>query len=185
MISPHGGTLVSRIVPARERDALRAYASTLPAIDLNARESSDLLLIAIGGMSPLEGFMGRADYEHVLTHMRLASGIPWSLPVTLSVRSDTVRGRHAPFVASLRSPEGKVVGLMLVLRNSFKARRQFVRIQHAHPKMVFPLLRLMRREPEIVQVFWQQHQRDGFKGQFSTNAPHDFAEQLAGVLIRE
>jgi hypothetical protein len=49
-----------------------------------------------------------------------------------------------------------VIGLMLVLRNSFKARRQFVRIQHNHPKMVFPLRRLLRREPEIMQVFWQQ-----------------------------
>lgn len=49
-----------------------------------------------------------------------------------------------------------VVGLMIVLRNSFKARRRFVGIQRAHPKMVFPLRRLMRREPEIVPVFWQQ-----------------------------
>jgi predicted membrane chloride channel (bestrophin family) len=49
-----------------------------------------------------------------------------------------------------------VIGLMMVLRNSFKARRRFVEIQHAHPKMVFPIRRLMRREPEIVQVFWQQ-----------------------------
>src|SRR5205085_7332086 len=49
-----------------------------------------------------------------------------------------------------------VIGLMIVLRNSFAAKRQFVRIQRAHPKMVFPIRRLMRREPEIVLVFWQQ-----------------------------
>lgn len=49
-----------------------------------------------------------------------------------------------------------VVGLMIVLRNSFKARRRFVGIQRAHPKMVFPLRRLMRREPEVAAVFWQQ-----------------------------
>ncbi len=48
-----------------------------------------------------------------------------------------------------------VVGLMIVLRNSFKAKRQFLRIQKAHPKMVFPIRRLMRREPEIIQVAWQ------------------------------
>jgi hypothetical protein len=62
-------------------------------------------------------------------------------------------------IAPLPGPLGVplvVVGLMLVLRNSFKAKRQFVRIQHAHPKVVFPLRRLMRREPEILQVFWQQ-----------------------------
>ncbi|RAK61763.1 hypothetical protein DJ021_09855 [Phenylobacterium hankyongense] len=52
-----------------------------------------------------------------------------------------------------------VVGLMIVLRNSFRAKRQFVRMQRAHPKMVFPIRRLMRREPEIVLVFWQQYLR--------------------------
>jgi hypothetical protein len=52
-----------------------------------------------------------------------------------------------------------VVGLMFVLRNSFKARRQFVVMQQNHPRMVFPLRRLLRREPEIVQVFWQQSLR--------------------------
>lgn len=49
-----------------------------------------------------------------------------------------------------------VIGLMIVLRNSIKARRRFVEMQYAHPKFVFPIRRLMRREPEIVQVFWQQ-----------------------------
>src|SRR5436190_2476184 len=49
-----------------------------------------------------------------------------------------------------------VVGLMLVLQNSFTARRQFVRIQRAHPNVVFPIRRLMRRDPEIVPVVWQQ-----------------------------
>jgi len=75
MISPHGGTLVSRVIPAAERSAALAHARTLPVIDLNAREASDLLLIAIGGMSPLEGFMGRDAYESVLTGMRLPSGM--------------------------------------------------------------------------------------------------------------
>jgi hypothetical protein len=52
-----------------------------------------------------------------------------------------------------------VIGLMIVLRNSFKAKRQFLRIQHAHPKMVFPIRRLMRRDPEIIPVMWQQYLR--------------------------
>lgn len=49
-----------------------------------------------------------------------------------------------------------VVGLMMVLRNSFKARRHFVRMQHSHPNVVFPLRRLLRREPEVIPVVWQQ-----------------------------
>ena len=62
-------------------------------------------------------------------------------------------------IAPLPGPLGlplTVVGLMLVLRNSFAARRQFVRLQRAQPKMVFPIRRLLRREPEVVLVFWQQ-----------------------------
>ena len=62
-------------------------------------------------------------------------------------------------IAPLPGPLGlplTVVGLMLVLRNSFKARKQFVRFQHAHPKIVFPIRRLLRREPEVVLVAWQQ-----------------------------
>jgi sulfate adenylyltransferase len=114
MISPHGGTLVSRLAPPEQRDALRAHARTLPAIDLNAREASDLLLIAIGGMSPLEGFMGRAAYESVLDTMRLPSGHVWSLPVTLSVSDPAVAKRATPFAAALRTPDGQIAGVMAV-----------------------------------------------------------------------
>jgi hypothetical protein len=62
-------------------------------------------------------------------------------------------------IAPLPGPGGlpvMVLGLMLILRNSFKARRHFVRFQRAHPKMVFPIRRLLRREPEVVAVAWQQ-----------------------------
>ena len=62
-------------------------------------------------------------------------------------------------IAPLPGPMGVpvvVVGLMLILRNSFKARKHFVRFQHAHPKLIFPLRRLLRREPEVVPVAWQQ-----------------------------
>lgn len=62
-------------------------------------------------------------------------------------------------IAPLPGPGGIpviVVGLMVVLRNSFKARRQFVRFQRAHPRMVSPIRRLLSREPEFVLVFWQQ-----------------------------
>lgn len=62
-------------------------------------------------------------------------------------------------VAPLPGPGGIpviVVGLMVVLRNSFKARRHFVRFQRAHPKMVSPIRRLLRREPQIIQFMWQQ-----------------------------
>src|ERR1700709_438760 len=51
------------------------------------------------------------------------------------------------------------IGLMIVLRNSFSAKRRFVRMQRAHPNGCFARPRLIRREPEIVMVFWQQYLR--------------------------
>ncbi len=47
------------------------------------------------------------------------------------------------------------IGLVLVLRNSFSARRTFIRAQRRHPKIVFPIRRLIRREPEVFPVAWQ------------------------------
>lgn len=49
-----------------------------------------------------------------------------------------------------------VGGLVLVLRSSYSARRTFIKVQRKHPKMVFPLRRLLRREPEVMPVAWQQ-----------------------------
>ena len=47
------------------------------------------------------------------------------------------------------------IGLVVVLRNSFSARRTFIRAQRRHPKIVFPIRRLIRREPEVFPVAWQ------------------------------
>jgi hypothetical protein len=65
------------------------------------------------------------------------------------------------FLAFLHTPGILLmaVGLVLVLRNSFTARRTFIKAQRRHPKIVFPLRRLLRREPEVIPVFWQQSLR--------------------------
>jgi Flp pilus assembly protein TadB len=62
-------------------------------------------------------------------------------------------------IAPLPGPGGIpviVVGLMIILRNSFKARRQFVRLHQAHPRMLYPIRRLLRRDPHILQMSWRQ-----------------------------
>ena len=58
---------------------------SLELVTLTSRELSDLDMLASGALSPLEGFMGQADYERVVEDMRLANGLPWSLPVCLAV----------------------------------------------------------------------------------------------------
>jgi sulfate adenylyltransferase len=87
LIRPHGEKLINRFVDAREREALEERAPNMPALTLNAREMSDLEMIATGAMSPLEGFLNREDYNSVLDLMRLANGLPWSIPVVLAVKN--------------------------------------------------------------------------------------------------
>src|SRR5881628_3275089 len=84
LIAPHGGALVDR-TGERPDDV-----DTLEVVTLTTRELSDLDMLASGGLSPLEGFMGPEDYERVLDEMRLANGLPWALPVCLAV--DTAPG---------------------------------------------------------------------------------------------
>lgn len=86
--TPYGGGLVDLLVDSMERDDWTARAATLPAIRISERSLCDLELLAVGAFSPLEGFMGRADYEHVLEEMRLATGTLWPIPVTLPVDND-------------------------------------------------------------------------------------------------
>ena len=89
LIAPHGGALVDRTGgPPDDLD-------TLERVELTSRELSDLDMIASGALSPLDGFMGRADYERVLEEMHLANGVPWSLPVCLAVESAPAGDRVA------------------------------------------------------------------------------------------
>src|SRR5205809_2463027 len=83
-IAPHGGRLIDRLVHGEEADELRRRAADLPSLHLNARQLSDLELIASGAFSPLEGFMERADYDNVVEEMHLANGLPWTIPITLA-----------------------------------------------------------------------------------------------------
>ncbi len=79
--------LVNRAVSGAERDELLREARSLPALELSERPQADLECISTGVYSPLEGFLVEADYKRVVDEMRLASGLPWSIPVTLGVDS--------------------------------------------------------------------------------------------------
>jgi sulfate adenylyltransferase len=99
IVRPHGGTLINRILPASERDAILACPDRFPHLEIDDETVIDLQNIATGVFSPLPGFMNRDDYREVLQHSRLASGHAWTLPIVLAVdeaatkkfsRNDTV-----------------------------------------------------------------------------------------------
>lgn len=83
LISPYGGTLVDLLVTGEERKELLARAIHLPSVQISARSVCDLEMLATGAFSPLDRFMGKTDYERVLTEMRLKNGTLFPIPITL------------------------------------------------------------------------------------------------------
>ena len=112
LIGPYGGRLVDLLVPPEELEAARAHANTLPSIQLSDRALCDLELLATGAFSPLDRFMGRADYERVLTEMRLAGGTIFPIPVTLPV--DRIDDLHYDREIALRDGKNNLLAVMTV-----------------------------------------------------------------------
>ncbi len=112
MLPPHGGSLVNRIAKDQEKPELRETARKLKKITLNSREVSDLEMIAVGAFSPLEGFMKKHDYTSVLRNMRLANGLPWTIPITLSVSEDQARGFTEDEEVALLDGDDRLLALL-------------------------------------------------------------------------
>jgi len=85
LISPYGDRLVNLVVTGEERNELLERSRGLPSVQISARALCDLELLATGAFSPLDRFMGRNDYERVLTEMRLKNGMLFPIPVVLPV----------------------------------------------------------------------------------------------------
>ncbi|OQZ00507.1 MAG: sulfate adenylyltransferase, partial [Chloroflexi bacterium UTCFX4] len=115
-IAPHGGVLINRIVTGAEREKIIARAESAKSAHhyrtLNSVNLSDLEMIAVGAMSPLTGFMGKADYENVVNNMRLANGLPWSIPITLPVSRELADNYAIGSDIALVESDGHLVGLL-------------------------------------------------------------------------
>src|ERR1700730_15483469 len=112
-ITPHVDmALVDVKAPAAQRASLRAHAAKLPVVALNARDLADLEMLASGAFSPLTGFMGEADYTRSRDDMRLAAGVPWSIPLTLGVPEDKTRELRSGQEVALASEDGTRLGVL-------------------------------------------------------------------------
>ena len=97
--------------PANRRESEES-ARGWPSWDLTDRQLCDLELLLNGGFSPLSGFLTEADYEPVLTDMRLADGSLWPMPVTLDVTEEFGEGVSVGDSIALRDPEGVMVAAL-------------------------------------------------------------------------
>jgi len=113
-LPPHGGELINTMASKSEREKWLQKAASLPRLTLNERELSDIDMLACGALSPLNGFMGQADYESVVEKMRLASGLVWSIPITLSVKEENAAKYEVGSDVALYAPSGEVLAILHV-----------------------------------------------------------------------
>jgi sulfate adenylyltransferase len=110
--SPYGGRLVDLMVPANELAEARSYASTLPSLQLSPRAVCDLEMLATGAFSPVDRFMGEADFRRVLAEMRLADGTLFPMPITLPIAADA--GLKVGSDVALRDSMNDLLAIMTV-----------------------------------------------------------------------
>lgn len=114
LVAPHGGVLRELYLPAAEAELLKRQSASLPQWTLNQRQLCDLELLLNGGFSPLQGFLGRADYDRVLVDMRLADGTLWPMPITLDVSEAFAASLSEQARISLNDAQGTPLAVLTV-----------------------------------------------------------------------
>lgn len=136
-IPPHGGQLINRIANHTQREEF-LEADFLHRVTLDQRAVSDLQMIAIGAFSPLTGFMEQADYDTVVENMRLSNGLPWTIPITLSVTEAIAEPLKEGEFVRLDDPDGNFIGVLeLTQKYRYDKNREVVNVyrtdDEAHP----------------------------------------------------
>ena len=145
LVKPHGADeLKTLLLEGDELAAEKARAESLPKIQLASREVGDLIMLGIGGFTPLEGFMGEADWRGVCDDMQMANGLFWPIPITLSVSSEEAdKLKTGDEVALVNEEDGELMGSMKIteqyrIDKAHECQQVFKTTDVAHPgvKMV-------------------------------------------------
>jgi len=115
LIPPHGGKLKPLLLAGEALKEAVSKAGALAQVRMTTRERDDLIMMGIGGFSPLRGFMGQSDWQGVCDAMKMADGIFWPIPITLSVTQGVAKGlKEGQEVALLDRENDELMGVMVV-----------------------------------------------------------------------
>ena len=117
LVEPHGGEgLKALLAPQSERAAELERARGLTKVPMTSREVSDVLMLAMGAYTPLDGFMGEADWRGVCLDMKLENGVFWPIPITLSCDHSLARSIDLEEeVALVDGESGEILAIMEVM----------------------------------------------------------------------
>ncbi|MFN0083777.1 MAG: sulfate adenylyltransferase, partial [Blastocatellia bacterium] len=136
LISPYGETLANLMIDTEEQAEARAHAGRLAAVQLAPRAVCDLELLAVGAFSPLDRFMGEADFRRVVEEMRLSDGRLFPIPIMLPIPDEA--GIRLDREITLRDAKNDILAVMRV-EEIFEfdwrevARRVLGTVDTAHP----------------------------------------------------
>ena len=117
LVTPHGSPALNILLLEGEmlENALKK-AETLPSVTMSSRERGDLIMFGIGGFTPLDGFMNKADWQGVCDDMELKSGenegLFWPIPITLSASSEQAEGFEIGDEIALKAEDGEIMGIL-------------------------------------------------------------------------
>ena len=116
LVKPHGSDVLKPLLlEGAALDVAKKKAATLPKVILSSREAGDLIMLGIGGFTPLQGFMGKADWQGVCDSMKMANGLFWPIPITLSTDKNTADALALNSeVALVDGESGELMGSMIV-----------------------------------------------------------------------
>lgn len=116
LVNPHGASqLRPRLLSGATCESERQRAESLPRVELSSREVGDLIMLGIGGFTPLQGFMTRADWKRVCDRMTMVNGLFWPIPITLSTDEATADGiTEGKSVALVDGDSGEIMATMQV-----------------------------------------------------------------------
>jgi len=114
LVNPHGGGDLKPLL--LEGQALKEeQARSLPRVKVSSREAGDIIMMGIGGFTPLDGFMTHSDWQGVCDGMKMANGLFWPIPVTLSTDDETVKvGSEIALVGTRIDGADEVIATMKV-----------------------------------------------------------------------
>jgi sulfate adenylyltransferase len=121
---PHGGRDLRPLQLERDQCAEQlGRAQKLRKLPVTSREKGDLVMLGIGGFTPLAGFMNRADWQGVCDRMRTAEGVFWPIPITFSADEDAAESIAIDEDVALVDPEGEAILAILTVREKYEIDR--------------------------------------------------------------
>ncbi|MEW6687525.1 MAG: sulfate adenylyltransferase [Pseudomonadota bacterium] len=145
LVKPHAaGPLKPLMLAGEALAAEKKRAASLPAVRISSREKGDLVMLGIGGFTPLEGFMTHADWQGVCDGYRTAAGLFWPIPITLSADKESAASfRTGQDIALVDGERGEILATMKVtekyaINKAHECATVFRTTDQAHPgvKMV-------------------------------------------------